>query len=112
VFEILFLLAVVAAIVVPAVLLLKLSKIEGLKSFKGVVTFLAFVLSWGAGFFTGLLFVPLMPVACFAVQVIALTLIARVNFKKAVVISLIYTAVGFLLLGLLGAILAESGRFS
>lgn len=103
--EILIMIGIAISILLPAWLVLRLGKVKGLKSYRGAVTYLLLVASWAIGWFAAMVFVPLWVVGCLAVQTLTLIFVAKLSPSKAILLSVVYTAVTSLLIYGIAALL-------
>ena len=103
--EILIMIGVAISILLPAWLILRIGKVKGLVSYRGIVTYLLLVASWAVGWMAAMIFVPLWAVGCLIVQILTLVFVAKLPLKKAVLLSVVYTAVTSLLIYGIAALL-------
>ena len=109
--ELLIMIALAMSILITAWAVLRLGKVQGLRGYRGVVTYLLIVASWPVGWLLAMVYVPLWIVGCLFVQVIALVYVTKLPVMKAVILSVIYTAITSLLIYSIAAILLTP-RFS
>lgn len=96
--EILIMIGIAISILLPAWLVLRLGRVKGLLSYRGVVIYLLLVASWAIGWIAAMVFVPLWVIGCLVVQVLVLTFVAKLTPTKAVFLSVIYTSITSLLI--------------
>lgn len=101
--EIVYSIIIVAFIALTTLGTLKLSKIKGLKSRRGVALSLLLIFSWIFGSVFVQFFVPLGIIVPFIIQILALTYIARLPVLRAVIIAVLYAFSTIILLGLLAS---------
>lgn len=89
--ELVYLGTIFVVICITALAVLRSGKVKDLRSFRGALILLLMIGSWGVGWFAGLIFVPLGIASVILIQILALKLVAKVPFTKALLLSAAYT---------------------
>lgn len=101
--ETMYFIIAVTIIVLTTLGTLKLGKIQGLRSRRGVALGLLMAGSWVFGWVFSQLFIPLGIIVPFIIQVLALTYVAKLPVLRAVIITVLYIFITIILLGLLAS---------
>lgn len=80
-----------AVIIIATFAMLKLARIKGLRSSRGLAVFLLFILSWLIGFLLAHTYLPLAIIAPPLVQVGVLAGVARIPPLRSLLIAILYT---------------------